>query len=267
MANNAISLLAGIMVLGTVFSVVPTLVAGMAQNPESLAAFPALADAVSNGQPLTADLLQSTIFSSGNEGLTFIWMPQLFDTLPFGRGLMVLFFLALSFAAFTSLMAMIELGTRVLLDAGVARSKAVPLIGVAGFVLGLPSAVSLQFLHNQDWVWGVALMVSGLFFAIAVIGHGARRFREQQLSHEHSDIKVGAGWDLVISVLVPLQALVLLVWWLYQARGWDPDGWLRPFAAETAGTVLFQFAIVLVLLIAGNRWIAARSTAAVEKSE
>ena len=33
--------------------------------------------------------------------------------------------------------------------------------------------------------------------------------REQQLNHEDSNIRVGRWWDLVIGVLVPIQALVL----------------------------------------------------------
>jgi len=80
-----ISLLAGIMVMCTVFSVVPSLVADFASNPETLSAFPALADAIASGQTVDADVLQNTIFGAGNEGLTFIWMPELFSTLPFGK--------------------------------------------------------------------------------------------------------------------------------------------------------------------------------------
>ena len=128
-ANNAISLLAGVMVLCTVFSVVPQMVARLASDPEALAAFPALSEAVKGGAPLSAELIQTSIFASSNEGLTFIWMPQLFATLPFGRVLMVLFFLSLSFAAITSLIAMVELGTRVLVDAGVEHLRAVRLVG------------------------------------------------------------------------------------------------------------------------------------------
>ncbi|MGH7606148.1 MAG: sodium-dependent transporter, partial [Gemmatimonadales bacterium] len=227
-ANNTVSLLSGIMVLCTVFAVVPQLVAGLATNPAALSAYPALAEAVAAGTALSPDLIQRTIFSAGNEGLTFIWMPQLFARIPFGQGFMVLFFLALAFAAFTSLIAMIELASRVLRDAGLERRRAVQTVGVAGFVLGLPSALSLHVLHNQDWVWGVALMVSGLFFAIAVITAGVRRFREQQLNHPDSDIRVGRWWDVVVGVVVPLEALALLGWWLYHARGWDPAGWLDP---------------------------------------
>jgi neurotransmitter:Na+ symporter, NSS family len=252
-ANNGISLLAGMMVMCTVFAVVPQLVAALETNPEALAAYPQLADAVQSGAAVNADLIQRTIFGAGNEGLTFIWMPQLFARVPFGQGFMVLFFLALFFAAFTSLVAMVELATRVLSDAGVQRPKAVRLVGVLGFILGVPSALSLAVLHNQDWVWGVGLMVSGLFFAIAVIRYGARRFREEQLNHEGSDIRIGRWWDIVISVLVPLQAIVLIAWWLWQV--WGP-GALDPAGVETVGTVLFQWAAILVVLLIANRYLA-----------
>jgi len=258
-ANNVVSLLAGIMVLCTVFSVVPQLVASLAANPDALSAYPALADAVRSGAALTPDLIQSTIFAAGNEGLTFVWMPQLFARVPVGQLLMVLFFVALAFAAFTSLVAMLELASRVLRDMGVEHARAVQIVGAGGFVLGLPSAISLQVLHNQDWVWGVALMLSGLFFAIAVIVSGVRRFREEQLNHADSDIHVGRWWEIVIGVVVPLEAVVLLGWWLYQARGWDPAGWLDPLGVENVGTILVQWGVVLGVLLTANGWLARRS--------
>lgn len=254
-ANNTVSLLAGIMVLCTVFSVVPQLVANLAADPDALSAYPALADAVRSGQPLTEDLIQSTIFTAGNEGLTFIWMPQLFARVPLGSLFMLMFFLALSFAAFTSLIAMIELATRVLRDAGMERGRAIRVVGGVGFLLGLPSAISLSVLHNQDGVWGVALMLSGMFFAIAVISHGVRRFRREQINHADSDIRVGRWWDLVIGVLVPLQAVVLLGWWLYQAQVADPAGWLDPISEFNVGTILLQWGIVLAVLVGVNRWL------------
>jgi NSS family neurotransmitter:Na+ symporter len=257
-ANNTVSLLAGIMVLCTVFSVVPQLVASLAGSPEALSAYPALEQAVRGGEPLTADLMQRTIFGAGNEGLTFVWIPQLFARLPLGRVLMVLFFLALFFAAFTSLVSMLELGVRVMLDAGLDRARAIRLVGGVGFVLGIPSALSIDVLHNQDWVWGVALMVCGLFFALAVIAHGVRRFRQEQLNHEDSDIRVGRWWDIVVGVLVPLQAVVVMSWWLIQSRSWDPEGWLNPLGIENVGTILVQWGVVLVLLVGANRWIVSR---------
>ncbi len=260
-ANNVISLLAGIMVMCTVFSVVPSLVTDFASDPETLSAFPALADAIAAGQPISEDLLQSTIFSAGNEGLTFIWMPELFSTLPFGGVLMVFFFLALGFAAFTSLMAMIELSTRVFIDAGVERAKAIRIVGAAAFLLGVPSAISIRVLHNQDWVWSVALMLAGLFFSIAVITYGVKKFRMEQLNHEHSDIRIGSWFDVVVTYLLPLQAVILTVWFLWQSYSGATEGWLAPFAEGNVGTVLFQFAVVFVVLVAFNRQIASKSGA------
>jgi NSS family neurotransmitter:Na+ symporter len=255
-ANNMVSLLSGIMVLCTVFAVVPELAANLAAQPQGLSAYPQLAEAVRAGQPLTGNLIQQTIFSAGNEGLTFIWMPQLFARVPFGRLFMLLFFVALAFAAFTSLVSMLELATRVLLDAGLQRTRAIRWVGAVGFLLGLPSALSLQVLHNQDWVWGVGLMLSGLFFAIAVIGSGVRRFRQEQLNHPDSDLHVGRWWDVLIAVVVPLEAIILLVWWLVQASG--PKGWLSPFGVDNVGTILLQWGVVILALLAINRWLVAR---------
>ena len=248
-ANNMISLCAGMMVFCTVFTVVPQLVSQIASNPAALVDFPDLQAAVTSGVALDADLVQSTIFGAGNEGVTFIWIPKLFATLPGGAFFMTLFFFALFFAAFTSLVSMVELGTRVLLDMGFERSRAVWLVGAFGLFLGLPSAFSLDFLHNQDWVWGVALMASGLFFAIAVIRMGPRRFREEQLNHAHSNIRIGAWWDVVIKYLVPIEAISLMVWWMWQVRG---KGALDPFGIENIGTILLQWGVVIGLLLLFN---------------
>lgn len=248
--NNSVSLCAGMMVMCTVFSVVPALVSQFSTNPQALADFPALAEAVRAGQPVDEALVERTIFGSGNEGITFIWIPKLFATLPGGQLFMSLFFLALFFAAFTSLVSMVELGTRVLLDAGMQRARAVMIVGLSGALVGLPSALSIDFLHNQDWVWGVGLMASGLFFALGVIGYGARKFRETQLNHEHSDVRIGRWWDFVITVLVPFQAVALIVWWMYQVRG---PGWLDPFGIENLGTIILQWGLAIVVLLALNR--------------
>ena len=68
-------------------------------------------------------------------GLTFIWMPQLFAKMPAGNIFAILFFLGLSFAAFSSLISMIELTTRILVDFGVARRQAIVGVCTIGFTL------------------------------------------------------------------------------------------------------------------------------------
>jgi neurotransmitter:Na+ symporter, NSS family len=213
--NNSVSLLAGIMVLCTVFSIMP--------------------DAASQ------------IVGAGNEGLTFIWVPQLFARMPGGSAFMILFFVALFFAAISSLISMIELATRVLRDMGVPRSRAILMVGALGIALGIPSAINADVFANQDFVWGVGLMVSGLFFATAVLRFGVRRFRESFINTEHSDIHVGVWWEWAIRLVV-LQALVLITWWFWQVRGEDPWG------AFGWANMAVQWGIALAFFIGLNGW-------------
>ena len=258
-ANNLISLLAAIMIMCTVFSVVPVLIENAASEPALLAGFDSLQAAVQAGTPFSQQLMQETIFSEGSIGITFIWMPELFRGMPYGGFFMVLFFLALAFAAFTSLIAMVEMATRALLDVGWSRQRAIQLVAAVVFLLGLPSAMFMSVLDNQDWVWGVALLLSGLFFAIAVVRFGPRKFRKENINHEHSDIRIGRWWDYLIGVLVPFEAVALFCWLLYQSWSDDPQGWLIPFDPDNlvnVGTVLFQLGILVVLLLVFNRKLA-----------
>ena len=257
--NNLISLLAGIMVFCTVFSAVPPLLERGASDPSLLQGLGGLERAATEGTAFSAELMQETVFAEGNTGITFVWMPQLFRMIPGGAILMVLFFVALAVAAFTSLIAMVELATRAFQDAGYQREKAIWWIGGVGFLLGLPSALHMGVLDNQDWVWSVSLMLSGLFYALAVGRHGAAKFRSQMLNHKHSDIRIGRWWDVVICVVVPIEATGLAIWMLYQAWRDDPIGWLRPFgegAVFSVGTVLLQLGLLIVILAVCNRRLA-----------
>ncbi|MCZ6725855.1 MAG: sodium-dependent transporter, partial [Acidobacteria bacterium] len=196
---------------------------------------------------------QEEIVGAGNEGLTFIWMPQLFAQMPGGRIFMILFFLALTFAAITSLIAMIELAARNLMDGGLPRRKAVIWVGAAVAVFGIPSALSIEIFKNQDWVWGVGLMLSGLFFALAARKFGLEKLRTEDLNGEGSDLHVGRVWSFVVGVVVPIEAIVLMVWWLWSAARDNPD-WLDVFSSYSVGTVIVQWAIGLTALILYNRW-------------
>ena len=255
-ANNAISLLVGIMVFCTVFSAVPPLLEEAASDPARLRGLGSLEQAVRDGESFSADLMQRTVFSEGNAGITFVWMPELFRKMPAGAVFMAIFFTALAVAAFTSLISMLELTTRAFVDAGFQRRNAIRGVVAVTFLLGLPSALSMAVLDNQDWVWGVALILSGLFFALAIGRYGVRKFREETLNHEHSNIRIGRWWDIVIRAVVPFEAVVLTVWLLYQAWRDDPVGWLRPFDPDhvaNVGTVLFQVGIVAIVLLLCNK--------------
>jgi NSS family neurotransmitter:Na+ symporter len=129
--------------------------------------------------------------------------------------------------------------------------------------MGVPSALSMGFFENQDNVWGVGLLLSGLFFALAVLRYGVDRFRQQFVNSAGSDVVIGRWWNAAVW-LVTIEALVLLVWWLSQTlseQGWAES--LDPFVPWSLGTILLQFAVVLVLCIAFTRRLA-RLAGAVE---
>ena len=126
-----------------------------------------------------------------------------------------------------------------------------PAVLVAGYLLGIPSARNLDFLGNQDFVWGVALMLSGAFIALAVLRHGAARLRTAEMDG------AGARWGQVIRYFVPAAAIVLLVWWLsLSATVYAPDDWLNPLHPSSVMTCLVQWALVAAPLLLFNRRLA-----------
>ncbi len=225
--NNSVSLIAGIIIFSTVF-------------------------ALSTGGAIE-QIMQS---GPANTGITFIYLPILFSKFSGNYFINTLFassfFLALSFAAMSSLISMIELSTRTLIDFGYARKKAIVFVGIFGFLLGLPSAFNINVFLNQDWVWGVGLLISGAFIAFAVNKFGANRFREDVINSLGSDVKVGKWYNILIKYIIPLEALILILWWLISSTTWD-EQWWNPFHTENAGTCIFQWGIVLFFLILFNK--------------
>jgi neurotransmitter:Na+ symporter, NSS family len=226
--NNSVSLLAGIMVLCTIFALAPE----------------------AAGQ----------IVGATNEGLTFIWVPQLFAQMPAGRFFMVLFFLALVFAAWSSLVSMVELATRVLVDGGLSRGRAIALVGGGGFLMGVPAALNENVFQNQDFVWSVGLMVSGLFFAIAVLRYGVRRFRTELVNSPDADIRIGVWWEWLIRLVV-VQAVILIGWWFWQVRN---EPLLDTYGV---GNVLLQWGVALAIFLAANGWMVRRTRPDADRDE
>jgi NSS family neurotransmitter:Na+ symporter len=124
----------------------------------------------------------------------------------------------------------------------------------------MPSALNLGFLANQDFVWGIGLLISGAFVAFAVIRYGVRRFRMDAILGSPGDINPGRGWDLLAGVVVPVQAVILLGWWLYRSAAvYAPETWFNPLEPYSVMTCLLQWGIVLAFLIGINRWLAQRT--------
>jgi len=255
--NNLASLLAALAIVPAVFALMPLIVAGQVDDPDAFVR----GELADSGPALT--------------GVTFVWMPVLLERLSFfgmgmGRFASVGFFMTLTFAAMSSLIAMVELGVRVLLDFGLTRRRAVAAVAVIAFLGGAPSAMSQEVFGNQDWVWGLGLILSGGLLTIGVIRYGVGRFRREFLSVDGRG--VGAWFNVVLGVALPLQFACLMGWWCIEAYGWtagSPEqqltvgqrlaAWLDPRGAYSIGTCLVQWAVVLAVGLVLNRWLARRT--------
>jgi NSS family neurotransmitter:Na+ symporter len=172
-----------------------------------------------------------------------------------GSPLAVLFFLGLTFAAFTSTIAMLELPTRILLDTGMKRSHAILFVVIIIYLLGLPSVKNLTLLSNQDYVWGIGLIISGAFIAFAVIKNKVSVI-SAELSAITNDWKTGRWWSVTIKYVVPVASVSLLFWWMFQsATVFAPDEWFNPFNPFSVMTCLAQWLLVLVIFILLNKYI------------
>jgi NSS family neurotransmitter:Na+ symporter len=228
--NNMISLVSAIIIFSTVFGT--------------------LGDSMTNAEIL--EVMKTS--GPASTGLTFIWMPQLFDQMAGGKFFAILFFLGLTFAAFSSLISMIELVVKVFVDNGFNRKKATLLICTVGFLFGLPSAMNLNFFANQDFVWGVGLMVSGAFISFAVIKFGAHKFREECVNLDKDDVQLGKWWEIIIRYVVPVEVITLLGWWIYlSATEYAPDTWYNPLSLYSVATIALQWGIAMTLLYIFNK--------------
>lgn len=234
--NNIVSLLAAMTIFATVFG---TLGSSMGDNE--------ILEVMKTSGPAST-------------GLTFIWMPQLFNEMAGGPAFAMLFFLGLTFAAFSSLISMIELASRVFVDMGFSRTKSTIFICLTGFLLGMPSALSLDVLANQDFVWSVGLMVSGAFMSFAIIRFGPGRFRSQIVNNGEQKYTLGSWWEIIIKYVVPVEVISLLIWWIYLSiTAYAPDSWYNPLSTFSVATIIVQWGIVMGLVYFYNGTLAEKT--------
>ncbi len=235
--------------------VLNSFVAGLGNNSASLLAAMVLFPAVFALAPAMGLDPTEVMSDSGpaSTGMTFIWIPRLFANMEGGSFFMGVFFLALSTAALSSLIAMIELSTRIFMDAGLERRKAILFVASFSFLLGLPSAMSIEFFGNQDWVWGLGLIVSGMFFTFAALQYGVEKMRTQLINNGIADISAGRWFNFMVAVLIPIEFISLISWWSFQAiTSYDPEGWWNPFRTFSLGTCIFQWAMAMAIFMFFN---------------
>ena len=235
--NNIVSLLAAMTIFATVFGT--------------------LGSSMTNGEIL--DIMKTS--GPASTGLTFMWMPQLFNEMAGGKIFAILFFLGLTFAAFSSLISMIELASRVFVDMGFPRKNATIAICITGFLLGMPSAISTDILANQDFVWAVGLMVSGAFMSFAIIKFDPEKFRSTIVNTGEHKYELGKWWSVIIKYVVPVEVISLLIWWIYLSiTSYAPDSWYNPLSAFSVATIAVQWGIAMGLFYLYNDDIAEQTT-------
>jgi NSS family neurotransmitter:Na+ symporter len=262
LANNSISIIAGLTVMMAVFSV--------------------------SDDPLGA-------VSGGSSAITFLVLPEVFAQAPGGpivQLLMVtMFFLALSFAALTSMISTVELCVRNFVDHGIERQKAVGFTTLAIFLFGLPSAALWilvdpetgvafpQFLEVQDHIWGYGLMFSGLFIAYSIwkygwnryrvwqdenditgfnlrdyLDNGVSSFRDDFINTGDNDWWIGKWWDYIMYLGFPIMFGVLILSYfsdliLNVNNPWDPTN------ADGITIILLFWGVTAGLFISMNKYI------------
>ncbi len=238
------------------------LVVGFGDNSSALLAAMAVIPTIF---ALSPDIGAARASLSDNMGLTFISLAGLFPRMQGGTLVAPVFFLAMLFAAISSLIAQVELGARALMDFGWTRKKSTLVVILSCLLLGLPAAAFPSFLLNQDWVWGMALLVSGFWTMLAARKYGLEKLRRE--INAGADLKLGRWWTFILRYISPVIFLTVTGWWFYQAIGWDRKTWWHPFKTSSAGTILFQWLLLLVIVLLLNRRLARWTRKPVEDEE
>ena len=262
-ANNSISIIAGLAVLSAIFAV-------------------------------SADPLATV--TNGSSAITFLALPEVFAQAPGGAvGAFVMmagFFLALSFAAITSMISTVELCVRNFVDHGYERQRSVLITSIAIFFFGLPSAIMWikldsagvafpEFLEVQDHIWGYGLMFSGLFIAFSIwkygyikwkkevelgtappgfegyLGIGVSAFRDDYINTGDNDIEVGRWWDLCLYLAFPILFSVLMLSYFGDMIANTEDVW-NPANPKGLGIILTFWSVVAIVFISLNKFLIAR---------
>ena len=262
LANNSISIIAGLTVMMAVFAVVD--------------------------DPLSA-------VGGGSSAITFLVLPEVFAKAPGGPVVQLLmvavFFLALSFAALTSMISTVELCVRNFVDHGVDRSQAVGFTSVAIFLFGLPSAALWilvddstgvafpQFLEVQDHIWGYGLMFSGLFIAYSIWKYGWSRYKSWQQENEvenfdmgdyvdngvsafrddfintgDNDWWIGRWWDAIMYIGFPAMFAVLMLSYFGDLLFNVHDPW-NPTNPHGISIILLFWGVTAITFISLNKYV------------
>ena len=169
---------------------------------------------------------------SAGAGLVFKVLPQIFRMIPGGNVVGAGFFLLLSIAALTSTISLLEVATSYLVDEKrIPRRKAVWIVGLITFLLGIPSALSMgtvkflsdlpvvhkDFLSLMDWIFGnLMLAIGALFIALFVGWVWKTENAVKEIASGYPDVfKIKGTLSFMLKYLCPVMIAILLIYLLY----------------------------------------------------
>ena len=168
---------------------------------------------------------------AGGPALVFITLPQVFDAMPAGQVIGLIFFLLLSVAALTSTVSLLEVVVSYVVDEKKwSRRKSVWTVATITFLIGLPSALSqgavpalggedfsvfgkTDFLSLMDFLWGnISLALGALLLCVFVGWVWGKRGAAAELS-EGSGITQGSidFWWIFIRFICPIVIFIVLL--------------------------------------------------------
>jgi len=233
-----------------------TFIGAFGNNTASLIAAMAILPAVFALAPSSEEAI--AYLETGNQALTFTVIPKLFANIPGGSILSIVFFLALFLAAFSSLLPMIELFTKNLMDMGISRKKSAVRVILFFIIFGFPSAYSLDYFSNQDWVWGVGLILTGLFILFGVAKYGITKFKTDLVDGD-ADFKVPTSYFRICVIANLIIGVFLIYWWMsqgYSANPWfDKNGLWNVFDVYANASIVTQWGLVLLIGLLLNKYL------------
>lgn len=236
--------------------VLNTFIGGFGNNTASLMAGMAILPAVFALSATESEAI--TYLQSGNQALTFTIIPKLFSSFTGGPILSAVFFLAFFLAGFSSLLPMLELFICNLKDLGLTRKSAAIRAAAFCIVFGLPSAWSLDFFNNQDWVWGIGLIITGMLVLLAVLRYGATKFMYDYIRAD-SDFNVPVKYFTYCLFFNAILGVILVYWWMsqgYSEYPWfDANGNWNVLDVYSNASVVTQWGIVAIAGVLMNKYL------------
>lgn len=190
---------------------------------------------------------------TGNNGLTFVGLTSLFEDIPGGALIGTFFFLALAFAAFSSVIVATTCYSGIFTDCGMSRKKASAIVIGGHCLFGLPSILSQDILSNQDTVWGFGVFIGAMMSLFLGIRFGAKKIREKFINPV-SDKKMGKSFDILVNVVAPVATVAVFVKWIIDSIGWD-EQWWNPISVSSLGTMVVQWTLALVISLGVNKMV------------